>query len=152
MSCSDGLTTGQQTGSRFSVLPARQFSVALGSYNVAKVRLPGQTDRARPEQPDIPGLQVSEQDAGMGQIRLALMKMGCRVNVDATNAVSCVDVADARYVPRALCLGISSPLWVTRSTETTMGTTWTVSGLLICAHIASTLTTVKSTCSSITTH
>jgi hypothetical protein len=29
-----------------------------------------------------------DEDAGMGRVRMALVKMGCRVNLDATNTVS----------------------------------------------------------------
>jgi hypothetical protein len=30
-----------------------------------------------------------DEDAGMGRVRMALVKMGCRVNLDAPNTVSC---------------------------------------------------------------
>jgi len=51
------------------------------------------------------GTEVSimkkDEDAGMGRVRMALVKMGCRVNLDAPNTVSLVhlfDQADSRCV------------------------------------------------------
>ena len=43
-----------------------------------------------------------DEDAGMGRVRMALVKMGCRVNLDAPNTVSSdfpklSDRADGRY-------------------------------------------------------
>jgi len=31
-----------------------------------------------------------DEDAGMGRVRMALVRMGCRVNLDAPNTVSCL--------------------------------------------------------------
>lgn len=32
-----------------------------------------------------------DEDAGLGRVRMALVKMGCRVNLDAPNTVSCAE-------------------------------------------------------------
>ena len=37
-----------------------------------------------------------DDDAGMGRMRMAMVKMGCKVNLDAPNTVSCLKLEHAR--------------------------------------------------------
>ncbi|BEI83812.1 hypothetical protein CcaverHIS002_0404160 [Cutaneotrichosporon cavernicola] len=72
-------------------LPPREFHHTLAQYQLANVKL--RHDRtilldedgqvANPEEPE-----EDEDGAGLGRMRLSLLKMGCRVNVDAPNGVS----------------------------------------------------------------
>lgn len=39
-----------------------------------------------------------DEDAGMGRVRMALVKMGCRVNLDAPNTVSSLSLVDAKLM------------------------------------------------------
>lgn len=85
------LTAGQQNpGTRIVALPPKQFSHALGSYNLAMVELPNRervVSGYRPERPSEVESELEDADAGMGKVRLSLLKLGCRADVDAPLAV-----------------------------------------------------------------
>lgn len=79
-------------------LPAREFHHTLAQYKLANVRLP-RNESALQREDGEDGVRADEelgeeggdeydQGAGLGRMRLSLLKMGCRVNVDAPCAVS----------------------------------------------------------------
>ncbi|CAK9786983.1 unnamed protein product [Cutaneotrichosporon oleaginosum] len=72
-------------------LPPREFHHALAQYQLANVRLRHDTREVLDDEGEVVGYAELEEDdsgAGLGRVRLSLLKMGCRVNVDAPNGVS----------------------------------------------------------------
>lgn len=69
------------------MIPQREFQHTMAQYRLANVRLPHNEAVLHVEE----GEEVGEEDAtgaGLGRMRLSLLKMGCRVNVDAPCSVN----------------------------------------------------------------
>ncbi|GMK58756.1 hypothetical protein CspeluHIS016_0601980 [Cutaneotrichosporon spelunceum] len=72
-------------------LPPREFHYALAQHQLANVKLTHDKIVLVDADGEGASLAESEEDedgAGLGRMRLSLLKMGCRVNVDAPNGVS----------------------------------------------------------------
>ncbi|BEJ14519.1 hypothetical protein CspHIS471_0402860 [Cutaneotrichosporon sp. HIS471] len=72
-------------------LPPREFHHTLAQYQLANVKLRHDRTILLDEDGQVASLEEPEEDengAGLGRMRLSLLKMGCRVNVDAPNGVS----------------------------------------------------------------
>lgn len=82
--------------------PHKSFSLNLATYALTSLRLPDtssfrkwlatpehdpDSDDTMTEDPQMMG-DGTDFDAGMGKIRMMLVKLGCRVNLDAPNTVS----------------------------------------------------------------
>jgi hypothetical protein len=82
--------------------PHKSFSLNLATYALTSLRLPDTSSFRRwlePGQADSddtitedPQMMLdgdpTDDDAGMGKIRMTFVKLGCRVNLDAPNTVS----------------------------------------------------------------
>lgn len=81
----------------------KSFSINLATFALTSLRLPdtlGFRNWLQPPEPtsedtltDLPderGVDDTDDDAGMGKIRMTLVRLGCRVNLDAPNTVSCM--------------------------------------------------------------
>jgi DNA mismatch repair protein MSH5 len=96
----------QNPQTKLRALPHTNYTHTMATYHLAGVRLPhggavvaagdsdlSWSDSGRGGGGAVPsdGSNTGEGDdgAGMGRLRLSLLKMGCRVNVDAPYAVSC---------------------------------------------------------------
>ena len=90
---------GEDRPTDSSLQPFRTFQTSSATYSLASVRLPSRNPivtRAEEEstlasgQDEMTGTleYVEENGAGMGKMRLSLVKLGCYVNVDAPSAVS----------------------------------------------------------------
>lgn len=97
------LSGTQNPPAKVTSVAHNQFTHTMATYHLAAVRLPrngvvtqtqvswsdsGRGGRSLDDD-TIEGHDADEEGAGMGRLRLSLLKMGCRVNVDAPYAVSC---------------------------------------------------------------
>ncbi|EIW73074.1 hypothetical protein TREMEDRAFT_26100, partial [Tremella mesenterica DSM 1558] len=74
----------------------KSYTAGRAAYTLSRLRLP---DRSQPSQPHFPPSSPTNQESspiimggryqeeGMGQVRLAIVKLGCWVNVDAPGAI-----------------------------------------------------------------
>lgn len=94
---------GEQTAiaeDKFLIQPHKSFSLNFATSALASLRFPEKTSfqqwlnpaQARHVESDETMTEYAEHgedDAGMGRVRMALVRLGCRVNLDAPSTVSC---------------------------------------------------------------
>ena len=80
--------------------PHKTFSVNLANFALTSLRLPDTSSFRNWLSPPVPDsddtvtedqlrlIDDTDEDAGMGKVRMMLVKLGCRVNLDAPNTVS----------------------------------------------------------------